>query len=136
MAAAALWWTRRGPDVVAARDGATPACAKAAAAFPPRLGSLPRGDLDVAGAARYGDPAVIVRCGVSAPGPTPDECVAVDDVDWVVHPLADGTRMTTYGRSPAVEVLVPAAHAPAPLLLPALAAAARALPSTGHRCSG
>ena len=33
--------------------------------------------------------------------------------------LSDGASATTYGRDPAIEVLIPKAYAPEPLLLPA-----------------
>ena len=79
-------------------------------------------------------PAVLARCGVAVPGPTRDECLTVDGVDWVAHRLEDGMRFTTYGRDPAVEVLVPNAFAPEPLLLPGFADAARVGTATGHRC--
>lgn len=49
--------------------------------------------------------------------------------------LSDGASATTYGREPAIEVLIPKAYAPEPLLLPAFGAAATALPRTGHHCS-
>lgn len=84
--------------------------------------------------AAWGDPPLIARCGVPAAGPTTDDCVVVDGVDWVIHPLSDGTRLTTFGRDPAIELLVPTDYGPAPLLLPAFDAAARALPRTGHAC--
>lgn len=135
--AAVGWWSaHRGPDVAPAPQAVTAACAKAAAAYPASLGRLARGDLDVTAAATYGDPAVVVRCGMPPLGPTSDECVDISGIDWVVHPLSDGTRLTTYGRSPAIEVLVPSAHSPAPMLVPALHDAAAALPATGHRCIG
>jgi hypothetical protein len=53
--------------------------------------------------AAWGDPAVVLRCGVEPPGPTTQPCLDAGGVDWVV----DGTRFTTYGREPAVEVLLP-----------------------------
>ena len=81
-------------------------------------------------AAAWGDPPVIARCGLPAPAPTADSCVDVDGVDWVVRPLTDGSAAVTYGREPALEVLVPAEHGPVPLLLPAFGGAARALPET------
>lgn len=84
--------------------------------------------------AAWGDPAIIARCGVSALHPTTLECLAVDDVDWVVEPLSDGTRFTTYGRSPAMQVLVPRAYAPEPLVLGGFTAVARTLPATGRHC--
>jgi hypothetical protein len=43
-------------------------------------------------------------------------------------------RFTTFGRTPAIEVLVPDAYTPEPLLLPAFTAAARAIPQGTHRC--
>lgn len=136
--AALLWWllAARAPDVAPAARASSEACSAASGRYPASLGRLERGSLDVTSAAAYGDPQVIVRCGVAALGPTDDECVAVDDVDWVVTPLSDGTRVTTYGRDPAIEVLVPTAHSPAPLLLPALSDAARMLPKNGRACAG
>ncbi len=84
--------------------------------------------------AAWGDPPLIARCGLPSPGPTTEDCVVVNGVDWVIHPLSDGTRLTTYGRDPAIELLVPGAYGPAPLLLPAFDGAAHALPRNGHAC--
>lgn len=85
--------------------------------------------------AAWGDPAIIARCGLPAPAPTVDSCVDVNGVDWVVRELTDGSAAVTYGREPALEVLVPKAYGPVPLLLPALAPAAQALPETGRHCT-
>jgi len=82
----------------------------------------------------WGDPAIIARCGVPAIGPTTDQCLEVSGVDWVAHRFTDGVRFTTYGRSPAIEILVPSAYKPEPLLLPAFGAAAAAIPQGDHRC--
>jgi Protein of unknown function (DUF3515) len=82
----------------------------------------------------WGDPAIIARCGLPPIGPTTDQCLEVSGVDWVAHELSDGVRFTTYGRSPAIEVLVPSAYKPEPLLLPAFGAAASAIPQGGRRC--
>ena len=84
--------------------------------------------------AAWGDPPVIARCGLAALAPTTQECLAVDGVDWVVRELSDGAAFTTFGRDPAIEVLVPDAYAPEPLLLPAFGEAARALPENGRTC--
>ena len=85
--------------------------------------------------AAWGDPAVIARCGLDPLGPTTDDCVTVDGIDWVVRPLSDGSVATTYGRDPAIEVLAPATYGPVPLLLPAFTAVASSLPENGRRCS-
>lgn len=83
----------------------------------------------------WGDPAIIARCGLPALAPTEDSCIDIDGVDWVVRQLTDGTAAVTYGREPAIEVLVPQEHGPVPLLLPAFGSAARSLPETGRHCS-
>jgi Protein of unknown function (DUF3515) len=79
----------------------TAACASLAAALPDPLGTLPRRTLVrgddplLAGVAAWGEPAVVLRCGV----PTPQEltCSApvqvVDGVAWL--PL-EGSGATTY----------------------------------------
>lgn len=84
--------------------------------------------------AAWGDPAVIARCGVAALGPTTDPCIDVNGVDWVAVQLSDGARFTTFGTTPAVEVLIPDAYRPEPLLLPAFTQVARALPHNGLSC--
>lgn len=84
--------------------------------------------------AAWGDPPIIARCGVAAPGPTTLECLGVDDVDWIVEPLSDGTRFTTYGRKPAMQVLVPDAYSPEPMVLGSFTLVAGRLPGTGRRC--
>ena len=53
----------------------------------------------------------------------------------MVSPLSDGTKFTTFGTDPAIEVLVPKAYAPEPLLLPAFVPAAKALPTNGRHCT-
>ncbi len=85
-------------------------------------------------AGAWGNPAVIARCGVPALAPTATPCIEVDGIGWIPQDLSDGTRLTTFGTDPALEVLVPAAHGPAPLLLPAFDAAAMALPRNGLEC--
>jgi hypothetical protein len=85
--------------------------------------------------AAWGDPAVIARCGVRSPGPTTDTCISASGVDWVAHRLSDGYRFITFGRSPAIEVLVPHDYAPEPLLLGAFDTAAKQVPAGPHHCS-
>ncbi len=117
-------------------DGTSPGCVAAAQAWPADVSGMPRRDTqpESAAVAAWGDPAVIARCGVAALGPTDTECVDVDGVGWIPQSLSDGTRFTTFGTEPALEVLVPAAYAPEPLLLPAFGAAAKALPRNDLAC--
>jgi hypothetical protein len=117
------------------------ACEAAMPRMPETVGGRPASDSFVAerGDPRdirvWGDPPIIATCGWPAMGPTPDQCLDVDGVDWVAEPLSDGVRFTTFGRDPAIEVLVPHAYDPAPLLLPAFGPAAKTLPPTGRTCS-
>ena len=117
-------------------------CESATKHWPATFGEQEQRPVSVEGPGRsvddaraWGDPAVIATCGWPALGPTTDECLDVDGVFWVVEELSDGAKFTTYGRDPAIVVLVPAAYAPEPLLLPAFGPAAKALPENGRRCS-
>lgn len=120
--------------VKVAVPSASPACE--APAWPSTVSGHARVDTDPVSprVAAWGDPAVIARCGVGALGPTSDPCVVVDGVGWVAHTLSDGARFTTFGTTPAVEVLVPKAYAPEPLLLPSFTAVARSLPHNDLSC--
>jgi hypothetical protein len=123
-------------DVTAPAHAGSAACQLAADRWPQTVGGQPlRPTSSSSDAVRaWGNPAIIARCGLSAVGPTTDQCLDVSGVDWVAHPLADGVRFTTYGRSPAIEILVPSAYKPEPLLLPAFGAAASALPRGKRHC--
>ncbi|GAB3600409.1 hypothetical protein GCM10027446_33610 [Angustibacter peucedani] len=136
--AAVLWWRARPLQVAAPPGAGDPACAQLADRLPRTVrdaGRVPTSSSSPAVAA-WGEPAVVWRCGVTAPGPTTDECLDVDGVDWVAHPLDDGTSFTTYGRDPAVQVLVPhVGGSPDPLVLPPFSRAVVALPQGDRRCS-
>jgi len=105
--------------VEAAPYASDPICAEVVLALPDELNGMPRRTAGGQATAAWGDPRdpVVLRCGVEPPGPTTDPCVTADDgdlaVDWVAVSTehADGSAtwtFTTYGRSPAVEVVVPA----------------------------
>lgn len=106
--------------VDAAPHAADPVCAEVVLALPRDLAGMPRLTTSSQATVAWGDQdaPVVLRCGVEPPGPTTDPCVSADDgsisVDWLAvegPPTADGAAdwtFTTYGRDPAVEVLVPA----------------------------
>jgi hypothetical protein len=74
-------------------------------------------NVDVAGriAAAWGDPPIILRCGVEKPDAlTPSSrCFEVSDVGWLAETTADGYLFTTIGRAFHVSVEVPKAYDPA-----------------------
>jgi hypothetical protein len=70
-------------------------------------------------AAAWGEPPIVLRCGVGAPEGFDkfSSCQRVNGVDWYVpeETIDDqgaDVLMTTVGRSPRVEVLVPADYRP------------------------
>jgi hypothetical protein len=111
-------------------------CRSAAARWPTTVGGQRLRPTSSSSAAvrAWGDPPIIARCGLPPIGPTTDPCLDVSGIDWVAHQLTDGVRFTTYGRSPAIEVLVPSAYSPEPLLLPAFGKAASAIAQGPRHC--
>ncbi|MGJ7441512.1 DUF3515 family protein [Aquipuribacter sp. MA13-6] len=107
--------------VVTADDGGSPACADVLSLLPATLAGAPRRDTSGGpGTAAWGDPAILLRCGVEPVAATTQPCVGVPgsggEVDWVVLATDDtGSIVRTFGREPAVELEVPAAYGPAPV---------------------
>lgn len=114
-----------------------PACVAASRHWPTDVSTLrPVATSPESAAVRaWGNPAVVARCGVATPGPSTDGCLTVNGVDWLATPLSDGTKFVTYGRTPALEVLVPKDYAPEGSRLPVFTDAATELPATGRHCS-
>jgi hypothetical protein len=125
----------RGPQP--APRAADPACSRALAAAPGVVLGKPRTPLDVRGALAWGDPQIVLRCGLAAPGPTTAECLEVDGVDWVIgDPAVDPVVFMLLGRDPAVDLSVPASYgrSAASGALVDVAAVAKALPPNGRTC--
>ena len=104
--------------------------------WPDTLGDLAARETDPTdpAVAAWGDPAVIARCGLAPLTPTTLECLSVNDVDWVIREVDGGAGFATYGTDPAIEVLVPKAYAPEPMLLTDFTEVAKSLPRTGRAC--
>ncbi|MGL4172577.1 MAG: DUF3515 domain-containing protein [Actinomycetota bacterium] len=139
LAVSIAWWRGRPVDVSPAANAGNPRCVQMAERLPRTI----RGDTRVGvstsspAVAAWGRPAVIWRCGVTPPGPTTQECITVNGIDWIRTPLQDGSSFTTYGREPASQVLVPrnGPEDPEPFVLPAFAPAAAVAPAGDRRCS-
>jgi hypothetical protein len=125
----------RGPS--AAPRAADPACAAALAAAPASVLGQGRTPIAVPGALGWGDPQIVLRCGLPGRGPTTDPCLDVDGVGWVLgDPNADPVVFTLYGHDPTVDVRVPAAYGrtSASGALVGLGPVARALPANDRTC--
>ena len=100
------------PDLPAAQ---ATACRDLVADLPDTL--LDQQAVEVAGAGAYGaawgDPALVLSCGVGALDLThAPPCLVVDGVGWVTEESDDETAFTTEGYRPRVRVVVPDDYAP------------------------
>jgi len=88
-----------------------PACAEVMVRVPDLVAGLDRRSTNAQSTAAWGDPAaVILRCGVPDGGPSVLPCFTVDNVDWLRDDANDPNfTFVTYGRNPAVEVLIDSA---------------------------
>ncbi|WP_209323324.1 DUF3515 domain-containing protein [Brevibacterium renqingii] len=93
-----------------AKDAANPKCADIMLTLPDQISGEQARTTSSQGTKAWGDPNIaVLRCGVTPPGPTTDRCVSVSGVDWISQPADDDDttwKFTSYGRTPAVEVLV------------------------------
>ncbi|HWM15402.1 MAG TPA: DUF3515 domain-containing protein [Microbacterium sp.] len=89
-----------------ADDANNPGCADVMVRLPDSVGGEPRRWTDAQATAAWGEPAsVLLTCGVTPPGPTESKCIEIGGVDWIVdESAAPNYLVTTYGRTPAVEV--------------------------------
>ncbi|MBM7830184.1 hypothetical protein JOE59_000889 [Agromyces cerinus] len=115
-----------------------PACAAVVVRLPDTLAKDTEAEqvereTNAQGTGAWGEPAsVILRCGAETPGPTTDRCVSVNGVDWVIDESdAPNYLFTTYGRTPAVEVLVDNDVVSGTTVITELAAAVSVIPADG-----
>ena len=120
-ASAVLAGCSPGPvEVGAAPTGpAAAACTDLVGALPERLVDQERREVDGEHGAAWGDPAIVLRCGVDEPESFDElsTCQVVNDVAWYIpeeqvtgDPVA--ITMTTVGRRPGVEVALPEGYFP------------------------
>jgi len=92
-----------------ADDAINPICAEVSVRLPDTVGELPRRLTNAQATGAWGEPAaVILRCGVPSPAPTATlPCITVEGIDWIRDDSNDPNFVfTTYGRTPAVEVII------------------------------
>lgn len=92
-----------------AEDAASPLCAEVSVRLPDTVAELAKRQTNAQATGAWGEPtSVLLRCGVPAPAPTAElPCVTVEGVDWLRDDRDDPVFVfTTYGRTPAVEVIV------------------------------
>ncbi|MDN4489859.1 DUF3515 family protein [Demequina sp. SYSU T00068] len=116
-------------------------CARVMLAMPEDLGGLPGQPTSSQATAAWGEEyPLVMRCGVEPPGPTTDECLSIETsaatVDWLVIDEGGTWRTVTFGRSPAVELVVPKERAQDALgdVLAEVSPAAALAPANGLKC--
>lgn len=95
-------------NLEAAEESNTVECANMTVRLPDTISGHARRSVNAQATAAWGDPvSIIVRCGVPIPEPTPLPCFEVAGIDWL-RDDRDAPRFifTTYGLSPATEVIV------------------------------
>ncbi|WP_194764129.1 DUF3515 family protein [Microbacterium sp. UFMG61] len=84
-----------------------PACAEVSVLLPDAVGELDRVWTDAQATGAWGDPSVVLRCGVEPPAPSTEVCTTIGSIDWLVlDQEEERQRLVTYGRDPAVEVII------------------------------
>jgi hypothetical protein len=90
-----------------AADATNPKCAEIIVRLPASVVGQPLRQTNAQATGAWGNPAsVLLRCGVAQPGPS-STCSTVNGIDWVVDVSGDPRYVyTTYGRSPATQVVI------------------------------
>ena len=119
-------------------------CEELVADLPETVADLERRDVEPSGAlaAAWGDPAIVLECGVGRPDDydPANGCTTVDGIDWYI-PLpqleANGEQdltMTTIKRDVAVRVVLPGEHWPPATTLADLSATVEEHTEARGRC--
>lgn len=121
-----------------APSASEPVCAVLLLALPEVLGGEDRRSTTSQASRAWGEPPIVLRCGVTPLGPTVDGCVTIAagdgfEVDWVVTEDEDHARFVTYGQLPAVEVTIPREYAGDQTIMTELSSAVATLPRDGDR---
>ena len=120
-----------------AEDANNPGCAAVTVRLPDTVAGQQRRDTNAQATGAWGDPAtVLLYCGVEVPSASTQRCIQVDGIYWLVNG-DDAPRyvLRSYGREPAIDVVVDTAVTGA---TPALMDLSRAVGFTvpnGHECT-
>lgn len=115
-----------------AENANDPDCASVIVRLPDSVSGLPKRTTNAQATGAWGDPVgVELRCGIQPSGPTTDDCVNVNGVDWIIDDSeAPLYRFEAYGRSPGLEVFVNNEVASGTSTVNDLASVAKLLPQT------
>lgn len=100
--------------------------------LPDAIGINERRSTNAQSTAAWGEPAaVIARCGLAETGPSTLPCFTVNEIDWLRDDSQDPSFVfTTYGRFPAIEVVIDSDLTSGTEALDALSRAVGEIPAT------
>lgn len=118
----------------AATDANNPLCADVIVRLPDTVDSLERRSTNAQSTAAWGSPAsVLLRCGLPPVTVSKLNCVTTSGVDWLVdESQKPNYRFITFGRNPAVEVIVDSTKATGVNSLDDVAVAVQSIEATDH----
>jgi hypothetical protein len=120
-----------------AADSNNPGCAEIVVRLPEGVDGQERRTTNAQSTAAWGNPAtVILRCGIEPVAISTLPCVTAAGVDWLVDESERPKfRFITFGREPAVEVIVDSENAVGVNALESLAPAVQSIDAL-KRCQG
>lgn len=125
----------------AAEDANDPGCAAVIARIyhqstPVTIGEFPLRQTDAQGTAAWGDPTIaLLYCGVPVPAASELPCIEYNGIFWLREEVDAGYAFTTYGREPAIRVVVDGDILGGPgVALDELSATVAHLPENGRVC--
>lgn len=109
-----------------------PACAAVTVRLPDTVADLEKRTTNAQSTGAWGEPAsVLLYCGTETSGPTTDDCVNVNGVDWIIdRSNAPMYKFEAYGRTPGLQVIVNSEQASGTETVVDLAAVAKLLPQS------
>jgi len=132
---AALTGCTNAVPLSAAPSANAPACAAVQVRLPDTVGgTFGIRTTNAQSTAAWGTPtAVILHCGVPVPTVSDLPCFTQGTVDWIRDARRSSIVYTTFGRDPAVQVVVDTSRATSEVLQD-IGDAVSTLPKDGHRC--
>jgi hypothetical protein len=115
-----------------AADANNPGCADVIVRLPDAVDGQERRNTNAQSTAAWGNPAtVILRCGIEPVEISTLPCVTANGVDWIIDESAKPSfRFISFGRTPALEVIVDSENAVGVNALDSLAEAVKSIEPT------
>ena len=115
-----------------AADANNPGCADVIVRLPDAVDGQERRSTNAQSTAAWGNPAtVILRCGIAPVEISTLPCVTANGVDWIIDESAKPSfRFISFGRTPALEVIVDSENAVGVNALDSLAEAVKSIEPT------